>query len=129
MTVRLLCLLLASLLLPAPEALAQQVQLRVAVQTSVKSPLMGVTLTRLKEEAERRSNGTLAVEIFDNGRLVGDAGMVDAVASGAVEIFAAFAFGVGAGADVAAGTVGIFITRRFCAVRHSGVVVAADAGA
>jgi C4-dicarboxylate-binding protein DctP len=74
------------LLLAMPGAEGQQVKLRAAVQASINSPLTGATLTRFKEVVERRSDGTLAVEIFDKGRLFGDAGMVDAVASGAVEI-------------------------------------------
>jgi C4-dicarboxylate-binding protein DctP len=81
---RLLCLMLAWLL--APDAGAQDVKLRVALQGPVTSPFYGVTLTRLKEEVERRSDGTLSVEIVDKGRLFGDGQMVDAVSSGAVEI-------------------------------------------
>jgi C4-dicarboxylate-binding protein DctP len=75
----LLCLL-------APDAGAQVVKLRVALQGPVTSPFYGVTLTRLKEEAERRSDGTLSIEIIDKGRLFGDGQMVGAVSSGAVEL-------------------------------------------
>ena len=81
---RLLYLILVWLL--APDAGAQDVKLRVALQGPVTSPFYGVTLTRLKEEVERRSDGTLAIEIIDKGRLFGDSQMVDAVSSGAVEI-------------------------------------------
>jgi C4-dicarboxylate-binding protein DctP len=81
---RVLCLMLVWLL--APDAAAQDVKLRVALQGPATSPFYGVTLTRLKEEVERRSDGTLSLEIIDKGRLFGDRQMVDAVSSGGVEI-------------------------------------------
>src|SRR5262245_1713508 len=78
--------LLASMLL-GRDADAQQVKLRAAIQLPIAAgSLQGATLMRFKEEIERRSDGTVAVVIFDNGTLFGDAQMVDAVASGAVEI-------------------------------------------
>ncbi|MBO0765368.1 MAG: TRAP transporter substrate-binding protein DctP [Hyphomicrobiaceae bacterium] len=78
--------LLASMFL-GRDAGAQQVKLRAAIQLPIAAgSLQGDTLKRFKEEVERRSNGTVAVVIFDNGTLFGDAQMVDAVASGAVEI-------------------------------------------
>lgn len=82
---RLFCFLLVWLRLLAPDARAQEVKLRVALQGPITSPFYGVTLTRLKEEVERRSEG-LSIEIIDKGRLFGDSQMVDAVSSGAVEI-------------------------------------------
>jgi C4-dicarboxylate-binding protein DctP len=81
---RLFYLMLVWLL--APAAGAQDVKLRVALQGPVTSPFYGVTLTRLKQEVERRSEGTLAIEIIDKGRLFGDNQMLDAVSSGAVEM-------------------------------------------
>jgi C4-dicarboxylate-binding protein DctP len=81
------CVLLASLLISARAADAQQVKLRAAIQLPIiAGSLQGAALMRFKEEVERRSDGAVAVEIFDNGKLFGDDRMVDAVASGAVEI-------------------------------------------
>ena len=43
-------------------------------------------MTRLKEEVERRSDKAIVIEIFDKGQLFTDPQVVDAVASGKVEI-------------------------------------------
>jgi C4-dicarboxylate-binding protein DctP len=83
---RLFCLLLALSLLPVPNALAQQVKLRVTLQVPVSHPILGAGLVRLKEEVEQRSNHTVSIEIFDKAQLFGDAEVVGAVSSGAVEI-------------------------------------------
>jgi C4-dicarboxylate-binding protein DctP len=85
MSGRSLSLLLLAFLMAAPQAGAQEVKLRVALQSTMAS-LQGTALVRLKEEVERRSNGALTLEVFDQGKLFLDAQMVDAVSSGAVEI-------------------------------------------
>jgi TRAP-type C4-dicarboxylate transport system substrate-binding protein len=82
---RLACLVL-SLLLLAPVASAQEIKLRVSLQFPITHPLVGVSIARLKEEVERRSNKTLVIEIFDKGRLFPDPQVADAVSSGAVEM-------------------------------------------
>jgi C4-dicarboxylate-binding protein DctP len=79
------CLLLAALL-SIGSAGAEQVKLKAAMQVSVRHPLFGVTMQRLKEEAERLSKGTLSIEIVDEGRLAGDPEMADAVSSGKADI-------------------------------------------
>jgi TRAP-type C4-dicarboxylate transport system substrate-binding protein len=86
MTGRVLCLLLTALLLQIGSAGAEQVKLKAAMQVSVRHPLFGVTMQRLKEEAERLSKGTLSMEIIDEGRLAGDPEMADAVSSGKADI-------------------------------------------
>jgi C4-dicarboxylate-binding protein DctP len=78
--------LFLALLLLAPQAGAQEVKLRVSLQLPITNPLVGVSIARLKEEVERRSGKTLMIEIFDKGRLFPDPQVVDAVASGAVEM-------------------------------------------
>jgi C4-dicarboxylate-binding protein DctP len=78
--------MLAALLLPIGSAGAEQVKLKAAMQVSVRHPLFGVTMQRLKEEAERLSKGTLSIEIIDEGRLAGDPEMADAVSSGKADI-------------------------------------------
>jgi C4-dicarboxylate-binding protein DctP len=78
--------MLGGLLLLSPDARAQQVKLRAALQGAVANPLYGVTMARLKEEAERRSHSTLTMEIVDNGQLLRDDGMLDGVASGVADI-------------------------------------------
>lgn len=83
---RLLWLLLVSLMLPAPLAGAQQVKLRASMQGPITHPYFGVSTTRLKEEVERESKGTLSIDIYDKGKLATDAQVVDAVSSGAVDI-------------------------------------------
>jgi len=82
---RLVCLFL-TLLFPAPEVGAQEVKLKASLQNAITHPLVGVSIARLKEEVERRSDKTLILEIFDKGQLFTDPQVVDAVSSGAVEI-------------------------------------------
>jgi C4-dicarboxylate-binding protein DctP len=78
-------LFLAFLLL-ASEVGAQEVKLKASLQNPITHPLVGVSIARLKEEVERRSDKTLTIEIFDRGQLFTDPQIVDAVSSGAVEI-------------------------------------------
>jgi C4-dicarboxylate-binding protein DctP len=79
-----LCLALVALLLPARSASAQQVVLKANLQAAIANPFYGWSLARLKEEVERQSKGTLAIEIAD--RLFRDEQVIGAVSSGAVEI-------------------------------------------
>ena len=80
------CLLFVSLLLPAQEAGAQEVKLKVNLQFPISNPVFGVSLPRFKEEVERRSENGIAVEIFDKAQLFMSEQVIDAVSSGAVDI-------------------------------------------
>src|SRR5262245_24203131 len=51
--------LFLALLLLAPAAGAQEVKLKASLQLSITHLLVGVSITRLKEEVERRSDKTL----------------------------------------------------------------------
>jgi len=86
MKVRLICLMLALLLLPARDAGAQEVRLRANLQFPISNPVFGGSLVRFKEEVELQSKGAIAIEIFDKSQLFADYQVVDAVSSGAVEI-------------------------------------------
>jgi C4-dicarboxylate-binding protein DctP len=81
---RVLCFLLIMLLLPVPIAGAQPVVLKANLQATISNPFYGWSLVRLKEEVERQSKGTLAIEIAE--KLFRDEQVVGAVTSGAVEI-------------------------------------------
>jgi TRAP-type C4-dicarboxylate transport system substrate-binding protein len=78
--------MLALPLLATSAARAQQVKLRATLQVPVAQPFYGASLVRLKEEVEKASNNAITIEIFDKGRLFNDTQVVDAVASGAVDI-------------------------------------------
>jgi C4-dicarboxylate-binding protein DctP len=83
---RALCLLLACLVLAPPfAARAQQVKLRITLQTPATDHL-GVNLMQFKAEVEKRSDGAISVEVFGDSRLYRDDQAVDAVASGAIEM-------------------------------------------
>jgi C4-dicarboxylate-binding protein DctP len=82
----LLWLALVSLLLSAPDAQAEPIKLKVNLQFPLANPVFGGSLKRFKEEAERRSEGTILVEIFEKAQLFTDDQVVDAVSSGAVDI-------------------------------------------
>ncbi len=86
MTGRLFCVLLASLLIQAEDADAQQVKLKAALHYSINHPLIGTPLARLKDEVERRSDNSISLEIFDKGRLATDLEMADAVSSGKADM-------------------------------------------
>src|SRR5262245_54534033 len=79
-------LVLLSLLLQTHDASAQQVKLRVTLQVAVSDPFFGVSLVRYKEEVEKQSEKSVAVQIFDKGQLYKDDQVVEAVASGAIEM-------------------------------------------
>lgn len=83
---RLLGFLLVLLSIPLQEAAAQRLTLKVNLQFSLENPLFGGSLKRFKAEAERLSEGAVAVEIFDKAQLFTDDKVVDAVATGAVDI-------------------------------------------
>jgi C4-dicarboxylate-binding protein DctP len=77
---------LAILLSQSLHANAQQVKLRATLQVAASEPYLGVPLVRFKEEVERRSANALSIEIYDNGRLYIDTQVVDAIASGSIEM-------------------------------------------
>ncbi|HEX5958217.1 MAG TPA: TRAP transporter substrate-binding protein DctP [Hyphomicrobiaceae bacterium] len=77
--------LLAPVLLAPGKATAQQVTLKANLQGVLTSPY-GLSLSRFKAEVEKASNGAIAVEIFDKGRLYTDGQVVDAVTTGAIDI-------------------------------------------
>src|SRR5262249_11543542 len=81
---RILCFLLIMLLLPVLVAGAQPVVLKANLQAAISNPFYGWSLARLKEEVERQSKGTFAIEIAE--KLFRDEQEIGAVASGAVEI-------------------------------------------
>ncbi len=81
-----LCVVLISLLISPQGAEAQQVKLKAALHYSIKHPLIGAPLARLKEEVERASENAISIEIFDNGRLATDLEMADAVSSGKADM-------------------------------------------
>ncbi len=68
------------------DANAQQVKLRATLQVAASEPYLGVPLVHFKEEVERRSGNTLSIEIHDNGQLYIDTQVVDAIASGSIEM-------------------------------------------
>ncbi len=86
MAARLFCLALISLLLPPPEAGAQEVKLRATLQVPASDPFFGVSLVRFKDEVERRTGKAVTIAIFDKGQLFKDDQVVEAVSSGAVEM-------------------------------------------
>jgi C4-dicarboxylate-binding protein DctP len=65
---------------------AQQVNLRATLQVASSEPYLGVPLVRFKEEVERRSGKTISIEIYDRGQLYIDTQVVDAIASGSIEL-------------------------------------------
>src|SRR5262245_41002137 len=81
---RVLCFLLIMLLLPVQITGAQHVVLKANLQAAISNPFYGASLARLKEEVERKSQGTLAIEIAE--KLFRDEQVIGAVTSGAVEI-------------------------------------------
>jgi C4-dicarboxylate-binding protein DctP len=82
----LFCVVLAAFLTPAQEVDAQQAKLKVNLQFPLSNPVFGGSFTRFKQEVEQQSEGHIAVEIFDKAQLFTDDQVVDAVASGAVDI-------------------------------------------
>jgi len=66
-------------------AQAEQLKFRAALQLPITSHI-GVNLAQFKEEVERRTDGTITVEIFDNSRLYKDNEIVGAVSSGVIEM-------------------------------------------
>src|SRR5262245_42513937 len=86
MRVRVLCLMLALQLIPARDAVAEQVKLRANLQFPFSNPVFGGSLARFKTEVELQSKNDIAIEIFDKSQLFSDYQVVDGVASGAVDI-------------------------------------------
>jgi len=84
MKARLFCLALASLL-PC-DADAQEIKLRAALQVTAADPYVGASLLRFKGEVEKRTEKAVSVEIFDKGKPFADNQILEAVASGAVEM-------------------------------------------
>jgi C4-dicarboxylate-binding protein DctP len=65
---------------------AQQTRLRVTLQLPITDALLGKSLARFKEDVEKRSEGTVVIEVFDKGKLYTDNQTVGAVESGAIEM-------------------------------------------
>jgi len=78
-------LVLAFVLLASFAAQAQQVKLQLTSQLPA-SHHAGVNLVQFRDEVERLSEKSLTIEIFDNGRLYKDDGVIDAVSSGAIDM-------------------------------------------
>jgi C4-dicarboxylate-binding protein DctP len=76
---------LACLVLASSGAGAEPTKLRVTLQLPITNHL-GVNLMQFKAEVEKRSAGTISIEIFDNSRLYRDDQALEAVASGAIEM-------------------------------------------
>jgi len=86
MTGRLIGLVVTAFLLQTLDAGAQQIKLRATLQVPAADAFFGVSLVHFKEEVERQSGKTISVEIFDKGQLYKDDQVVDAVATGAIEL-------------------------------------------
>jgi C4-dicarboxylate-binding protein DctP len=81
-----LCLVLAPLLLLPCNAGAQEIKLRAALQVTAADPFVGVSLVWFKEEVQKRTENAAAVEILDKGKPYADNQILDAVASGTIEM-------------------------------------------
>jgi len=68
------------------DADAQPVKLRATLQVAASEPYLGVPLVHFRDEVEKRSNKAISIEIFDKGKLYIDTQVVEAVASGAIEM-------------------------------------------
>lgn len=64
---------------------AQPVKLRLTLQVPITNHL-GTNLVQFKDEVEKRTNGAIAIEIFDKGQLYIDERVVDAVSAGEIEM-------------------------------------------
>jgi C4-dicarboxylate-binding protein DctP len=82
---RYLCAMTAWLVLGPLAAQAEQIKLRVTLQLP-KTSHIGTNLVQFKEEVERRADGTVAFDIYDNSRLYKDNEVVAAVSSGSIEM-------------------------------------------
>jgi C4-dicarboxylate-binding protein DctP len=80
------CLLLTLIFIRPHPAAADPVKLRISVQTPATDPFLGASTVEFKTEVERESKGSIAVEVYDKGRLYIDDKVLDAVKSGAIEI-------------------------------------------
>jgi C4-dicarboxylate-binding protein DctP len=78
-------LVAASVLVVPLTADAQQTTLRVTLQLPITNHV-GVNLVQFKDEVEKRTNNTIAVEIFDDSRRYKDSEVLAAVSSGAIEM-------------------------------------------
>lgn len=86
MKTKLFCLALTFLLISSFEADAEQVNLRATIQVATTDPFMGRSLLRFKELIDKQNDKMISVEIFEKGKLYIDDEVVDAVASGAIEM-------------------------------------------
>jgi C4-dicarboxylate-binding protein DctP len=86
MQLRLLCVLVLAFLTPAQDADAQQIKLKASLQFPIDNPTFGAGLARLKKEVERLTENAVVIEIFDKSQLFTSNQMVEAVASGAVDL-------------------------------------------
>jgi C4-dicarboxylate-binding protein DctP len=83
---RVILLMLAALLAQSLDAAAQQINLRAAPQVPKSDVFFGTSLVAFKEEVEKQSGNAISVEIFDSGQPYVDDQILDAVASGAMDI-------------------------------------------
>jgi C4-dicarboxylate-binding protein DctP len=79
------CLALIYLLLAPFAAQAQQVKLRFTSQLP-STHYAGVSLAQFRDEVERRTEKSLIIELFDDGRLYKDDQVLGAVSSGAIDM-------------------------------------------
>ncbi|MFZ1105824.1 MAG: TRAP transporter substrate-binding protein DctP [Hyphomicrobiaceae bacterium] len=86
MQLRLFWVLMIALLIPAQDAGAQQIKLKANLQFPIGNPTFGAGLARLKQEVERLTENAVVIEIFDKSQLFTSSQMVDAVASGAIDL-------------------------------------------
>ena len=86
MTKRVNSLILAvAIALASLSAQAAETTLRISLQLPLKSHL-GQNLVLFKDEVEARSDGEIAVEIYDSAQLYKDKEVPQAVGSGAIEM-------------------------------------------
>jgi C4-dicarboxylate-binding protein DctP len=78
-------LVIGVLLLGPMHARAEQTKLRITLQQSITAHL-GQNLLQFKKGVEARSDGAIAVEIYDDSKLYTDNEAAGAVASGAIEM-------------------------------------------
>lgn len=82
---RIMILLVIAIAFGGTIARAEPVKLRVSIQLPITSHL-GQNVARFKRLVEERTEGAISLEIFDNSKLYSDDQIVDAVASGAIEM-------------------------------------------
>jgi C4-dicarboxylate-binding protein DctP len=77
---------MTAFLILAQDAGAQQIKLKATLQFPIDNPTFGAGLAHLKAEVEQLTGNAVIIEIFDKAKLVASDKVVDAVASGAVDV-------------------------------------------